>query len=318
MNEWKNVELITPRLLLRPWREEDAEPLYRFASDPQVGPAAGWAPHPDVGHSRAIIREVLSARETYAIVLRFDTVTGQPGSATVIPAGTPVGSVGVMFPGYGSYPHMRRSEAELGYWICRPLWGRGLVPEAVRAVIDRCFTDLGLCGLLCGFYEGNQGSRRVQQKCGFLPYTDMTIPPHPLNGATREHFTYLTREAWQLRPAEPVTHEMTLREVPYRAVESGRKTVEMRLFDYKRQQIRPGDEIIFRLDGGDDFTLVRVKGIRYFPSFEGLYAALIPTLGGEALGYAEDDHPDPTDMLAYYSESMIRYHGVVGIEIALK
>ena len=35
------VTLETPRLLLRPWREEDAPALFRYASDPQVGPRAG-------------------------------------------------------------------------------------------------------------------------------------------------------------------------------------------------------------------------------------------------------------------------------------
>ena len=38
----------TERLLLRPWQESDAEALYRWASDPEVGPAAGWSPHTSV------------------------------------------------------------------------------------------------------------------------------------------------------------------------------------------------------------------------------------------------------------------------------
>ena len=46
----------TERLLLRPWQESDAEALYRWASDPEVGPAAGWAPHTSVENSREIIR----------------------------------------------------------------------------------------------------------------------------------------------------------------------------------------------------------------------------------------------------------------------
>ena len=53
--------LETNRLLLRPWREDDAEVLYRYASDPEVGPPAGWQPHTSVENSREIIRTVLSA-----------------------------------------------------------------------------------------------------------------------------------------------------------------------------------------------------------------------------------------------------------------
>ena len=67
--------LETKRLILRPWTEADAETLYEYAKDPRVGPAAGWPVHTDVEESRRIIREVLSAPETYAIVLKE---TGQP------------------------------------------------------------------------------------------------------------------------------------------------------------------------------------------------------------------------------------------------
>lgn len=58
----------TARLLLRPWRESDAEALYRYASDPAIGPIAGWPPHTSVEHSREVIRTVFSAPEVYAVV----------------------------------------------------------------------------------------------------------------------------------------------------------------------------------------------------------------------------------------------------------
>ena len=58
----------TERLLLRPWQESDAEALYRWASDPEVGPAAGWSPHTSVENSRDIIRTVLSEEGTFAVV----------------------------------------------------------------------------------------------------------------------------------------------------------------------------------------------------------------------------------------------------------
>ena len=47
--------LTTERLVLRPWQEEDAESLYSYACDGQVGPAAGWKPHESVEESRRII-----------------------------------------------------------------------------------------------------------------------------------------------------------------------------------------------------------------------------------------------------------------------
>lgn len=314
MTNWKHITLTTPRLILRPWVETDAEALYRFARDPLVGPPAGWPPHTSVENSREIIRTVLAARETYAMVLRYDTTDSLSGE--IISAGTPVGSVGIMFKGCGSYPHMANTEAEIGYWVALPLWGRGLVPEAVKALQARCFTDLKLDGLWCGYYEGNEKSRRVQEKCGFVPRCDMEIPPHPLNGATKEFFTYLSRETWEVMQ-EPMTHEMSLREGPFRAVASGRKVIEMRLFDPKRQLIQAGDEIHFTLVGGDESVTALVVGLHYFPSFAELYAALLPVVGAAGLGYDEGDTPDPADMLDYYSPDAISRFGVVGIAIRI-
>ena len=60
--------LETERLILRPWKEDDAESLYKYAKDPEVGPIAGWPVHTSVENSREIIKSVLSADETYASV----------------------------------------------------------------------------------------------------------------------------------------------------------------------------------------------------------------------------------------------------------
>ena len=75
--------LETERLLLRPWRESDAEDLYRYASDPEVGPIAGWPVHTSVENSREIIRDVFSVEETYAVCLKEDRRT--IGSIGLIP-----------------------------------------------------------------------------------------------------------------------------------------------------------------------------------------------------------------------------------------
>ena len=313
MTNWKQTRLITPRLILRPWEDGDAEALYRFARDPLVGPPAGWAPHESVENSLSFIRGVLGAKETYAMVLRHDT--RDLFSGEIIAAGTPVGSVGIMPMGCGSYPHMKQTEAEIGYWVALPLWGRGLVPEAVRAALARCFGDLRLDGLWCGYYEGNEKSRRVQEKCGFTPRCSMDIPTHPLNGATKEHFTYLSREAWEALQA-PVIHDMSLRDAPFFAVASGKKVIEMRLFDPKRQAIRKGDSIRFTRAGSRESVTAFVSALHYFPSFEALYAALIPVVGAAGLGYAEGEIPHPEDMLDYYSAQAIHRCGVVGIELA--
>lgn len=62
--------IVTERLALRPWGEEDAPALYALASDPAIGPAAGWPAHGSVEESLESIRTVLAAPETYAVCLR--------------------------------------------------------------------------------------------------------------------------------------------------------------------------------------------------------------------------------------------------------
>ena len=60
----KIMEFISDRLILRPWRESDAESLYKYAKDPKIGPIAGWPVHTSVDNSKEIIKGVLSNDET--------------------------------------------------------------------------------------------------------------------------------------------------------------------------------------------------------------------------------------------------------------
>lgn len=170
------------RLILRPWQEEDAESLYKYASSPLVGPAAGWPVHESVENSREIIRNVLSAPETYAI--------------TENSSGCAVGSIGLMV-GSASHLDLPQNEAELGYWIAVPYWGQGLVPEAAQVLIRYAFEQLHMAKLWCGYYEGNLKSRRVQDKCGFIyQYTKENVPCFMLNELRTEHISALSREDW--------------------------------------------------------------------------------------------------------------------------
>ena len=116
----------------------------------------------------------------------------------------------------------------------------------------------------------------------------------------------------------PVTHDMSLRESPFRAVADGTKVIEMRLLDEKRRTIRVGDRIRFTLSGGTETVTALVVGLHYFPSFAALYEAMIPRVGAVGLGYAEGETADPADMLDYYAPDAVERYGVVGIEIQLK
>lgn len=170
----------TERLILRPWRETDAEALFRYAQDPDVGPIAGWEPHDSVENSLEIIRTVFSAPEIYAVVLK-DT-------------GEPVGCCGLILYDSLNPSYLKPNEAEIGYWIGKKYWGQGLIPEAVRALLARGFNDLKLKAVWCVFYEGNTKSKRVCEKSGFKFHHINRDILSPLGDKRIEHFYNMTKE----------------------------------------------------------------------------------------------------------------------------
>ena len=144
--------LYTERLLLRPFEEGDAPALFLIANDPAVGPAAGWEPHPDVGHSRMILRTVLQVPETYALCLRSD--------------GTLIGSISLFFPGSCNLT-IGQNDAELRAWIGKAYWGQGYITEAAREMIQHGFEDLRLSRIYGAAFSDNAASARLQEKLGF-------------------------------------------------------------------------------------------------------------------------------------------------------
>ncbi len=179
MDDTKVVSFETKRLILRPWSENDAESLYSYAKDPRIGPIAGWNVHTSVEDSRGIIKNVLSAEGTFAVCLKEDNIA--------------IGSIGLMV-GKGSNLNLPENEAELGYWIGVPFWGRGLIPEACECLISYAFDTLGMERLWCGYFDGNEKSKRVQEKCGFTyHHTDKDIYWALTDDIRTEHITLLER-----------------------------------------------------------------------------------------------------------------------------
>jgi len=175
--------LETKRLVLRPWRESDAENLYKYAKDPLVGPIAGWPPHKSVEQSLEIIKEVFMAEHIFAITLRGEDEA--------------IGCIGLMFSEYSNM-NLTEKEAEIGYWIGSPFWGKGIMTEAVNEIVRYSIEDLTLTALWCGYFDGNNRSKRVQEKCGFIYHSTRENILVPLMNVNRtEHVTRLTKEDWE-------------------------------------------------------------------------------------------------------------------------
>ena len=173
----------TNRLRLRPWRTEDAESLYRYACDPDVGPPAGWPPHKSVEESRSVLQMLSQGDEAYAVCLKTDDIA--------------IGAIELKLFGHSDFAQ-REDECELGFWIGKPFWGQGLIPEAGEALLRRAFEELGMERVWCGYYEGNFKSKRVQEKLGFqYQWTNEGIYVSLLREQRTGHVNCMTKAQWK-------------------------------------------------------------------------------------------------------------------------
>ncbi|WP_297646646.1 GNAT family N-acetyltransferase [uncultured Treponema sp.] len=175
--------LKTQRLILRKWTQADAESLFEYAKNPEVGPAAGWPPHKSVEESKNIIKNVLNGAECYALCEKEKNIA--------------IGSVELKLNGHTDMTE-RDDECELGYWLAQPFWGRGYMPEAAGELLRRAFEELSMTTVWCGYYDGNQKSKRVQEKLGFVfHHTCDELPVPFLNEVRVGHTTVMTKEHWE-------------------------------------------------------------------------------------------------------------------------
>lgn len=175
--------LETERLILRRFDESDAENVYLYAKDPDVGPIAGWPPHKSVDESREVIRNVFSGAEAYAVCLKSDSKA--------------IGAIELKLNGHTDMTE-KDDECELGYWLGKPFWGQGIIPEAVREILRHAFEDIGMNKVWCGYYDGNVKSKRVQEKSGFrYQWTTPDVDVPLMNEIRTGHVSCLTKEEWE-------------------------------------------------------------------------------------------------------------------------
>lgn len=148
-----NVRIETERMVLRPWNESDLADFYEYARVDGVGQMAGWLPHESVEKSKEILDRFISGKKTFALELKEN--------------GKVIGSLGLEERDENMEVPEKWMGREIGYVLSRDYWGRGLMPEAVKAVISYCFEVLHMDYLTCGHFVWNTQSRRVIEKCGF-------------------------------------------------------------------------------------------------------------------------------------------------------
>ena len=145
----------TERILLRPWRDDDAAALFKYASDPDVGPRAGWPPH--------------KSDTNWAIELK---ATGEA-----------IGAIGYL-PAPESNLPAREGEPLIGYWVAKPYWNQGICTEALKIMLEHIRKTTDIKSLISSHYFDNPASGKVMEKCGFKPTGESCID-EKLTGTTK-------------------------------------------------------------------------------------------------------------------------------------
>lgn len=149
-----------------------------------MGVIAGWQPHRSEEESLRFLRTVFSAPDVFALELRE--------------SGRAVGSIGFVG-GHPAGEHPGCPDDEIGYALSPAHWGRGLVPEAMAAVLAYGFGPKGLARIWCSHYAGNWRSARVITKCGFRYAFARTEHVADFGEDRQTYFYVLTKEDWRER-----------------------------------------------------------------------------------------------------------------------
>ena len=141
----------TPRLTLRRLTMGDAQDIYRYSQDREVARHVLWEAHQSIWESRAYIRFLL-----------YQYRNGLPGSWGIIlkETGRVIGTIGYM------NHSADNATVEVGYSLARAHWGKGLMTEALTAVIHETFRALDIHRIEAMHFTDNPASGRVMQKCG--------------------------------------------------------------------------------------------------------------------------------------------------------
>lgn len=139
----------TPRLLLRRWKPLDFQAFLHFAGDPEVMLPAGSKPAQGLQEAETQFHRALRDEGCYALVLKG--------------TGEPIGKIKFQ----EDLRRFRVNSLSIGYELARAYWGRGLMAEALSAMVEEAFRRRGVEVLAISHFAQNQRSRRVIEKCGF-------------------------------------------------------------------------------------------------------------------------------------------------------
>ena len=145
------LQIRIPGALLRSWQESDAPSLARYADNPRIA---------------ACMRDVFPSPYTADDAYRFIAMATGPSRnifLAIVVQGEAVGGIGIH-----PLDDVHRGSAEIGYWLAEPFWGKGIVTDAVRALVPVAFEQPDIVRIQAGIFSRNPASMRVLEKSGFI------------------------------------------------------------------------------------------------------------------------------------------------------
>jgi len=169
----ENETLYTPRLILHKFKKEDTADVFEYASDEETTKFLIFEPHKTPEESTEVI---------------FDYFLSRPGIFAIQFEKKCIGCIDFRI-------HPEHEKAGFGYVLNRNYWGRGLMTEALTAILKLCFEKLELNRVEATHYVGNEGSGKVMQKCG-MKFEGIGIREEKIKGIFRDlvHYAILKED----------------------------------------------------------------------------------------------------------------------------
>ena len=143
------MQIVTPKALLRNWRPDDAESLVKHADNPKVA---------------STLRDAFPSPYTLEDARWFIGLAAATSDMflAIEVGGEAAGGIGIHV-----LNDVKHRSAEIGYWLAEPYWGKGIVTDAVIAIVPVAFRRYDIVRLQAGIFSNNPASMRVLEKCGF-------------------------------------------------------------------------------------------------------------------------------------------------------
>lgn len=158
MIDISNVQLETSRTIIRSFRKSDLNDFYEYAKIEGVGETAGWQHHKNIDETKLVLDMFVREKNVFAIVHKeSNKVIGSIGLHNSIDKDV-----------FSEY--LESKIIEIGFVLSKDYWSYGIMPEVVNSVCEYLFKEKKYDYVVAGYFEGNEKSKRVQEKCGFKEY----------------------------------------------------------------------------------------------------------------------------------------------------